>query len=320
MRILTGAAGTGKSWLWRQAVAHTRQIRSDLRWIWIPKWPASQSPDLLPALAGALEDSGRATGMSPEHSYVLAEQRLQEMHEDGFGVRIVIEEAHHLKEEEYESLRIMTERLNPIGMDLAILLVGRTSLNRRFRRYSSDFPSARLHLPHISLPETLELLGWFSGSDRSWSRSEADWIHREALGNPRRIVRWAESLPLGNPVGDKPSIKPGFGYEGGGERPAAPEAGLLHAEPLIPTRPPLNESEGVIEVGYEDDFAAPPRISSTWIGTLQPESDSEETTADETERDTPERKVRYRIETAEGFAPYGISTGRTEGSPGKSQN
>lgn len=322
-RILTGAAGTGKSWLWRHAVTRTRSMRSDLRWVWVPKWPESRTPDLMRALLGALEDTGISVRMSIERSYVYAERKVREIHEDGFGLRIVIEEAHLLDRKEFDSLRIFDERLRPIGIDMAILLVGRTSLHQRYRRFTGDTRPAGWHLPHISLPETLELLEWFGGSNRSWTRSEADWIHREALGNPRRIVRWAATIPGDSPEADKPMLKPGFGYESGGKQPAVRESAIL-AEPLIPTRPPLAESEGVIEVGYEDDFEAPPTMTAPWLGRDEPEEPRNDPDSAETQNtistESPERKTRYRKESGESFAPYGLGATRTENSPERPTN
>jgi|GEM_PF-5619736 len=323
IRILTGSAGTGKSWLWRHAVTRTREFRSDLRWIWVPKWPESRTPDLMRALLGALEDTGISVRMSFERSYIYTEQKVREIYEDGFGLRIVIEEAHLLDRKEFDSLRILNERLRPIGIDLAILLVGRSSLHQRYRRFSGDTRPAGWHLPHISLPETMELLEWFGGSNRSWTRSEVDWIHREALGNPRRIVRWAETIPADAREADKPMVKPGFGHDPGGKKPAVGEGALL-AEALIPTRPPLAESEGVIEVGYDDDFDAPPEVTDPWLERVRMPLSKQETDEAETQgtlsTEGHERKVKYRKESAEGFAPYGLGTPRTENSPGRPAN
>lgn len=312
IRFLTGAPGSGKSWLWRMAVEKTRAVRSDLRWVWCPHWPGAKPSDLIRALMSAIEESGIHERMSLERMYVRAERRIREFREDGYGLRIVVEEAHHLGFDGFESIRILTERLRPVGIDLSVLFVGRTTLVSKIRKVTGESRPSGWHLTHISLPETLELLKWFGGAEKSWTRAEADWIHREALGNPRRIIRWAETVPGSPKESDKPTIKPGFGYEASGWSPAASRVSLL-SEPLIPTRPPLAEGEGVIEVGYEDDdlpahgvFEIGASGDSQYIHGEVPDADTAEFTS---------KTTRYRLEAGESFAPYGLGSNRNEAAP-----
>lgn len=315
IRFLTGAPGAGKSWLWRMAVEKTRSARSDLRWVWYPHWPGAKPADLIRALMGAIEESGIHERMSLERMYVRAERKIREFREDGFGLRIVVEEAHHLDFDGFEAIRILTERLRPVGIDISVLFVGRTTLVSKIRRVTGESRPSGWHLTHITLPETLELLKWFGGSEKSWTRAEADWIHREALGNPRRIIRWAESVPGSPKETDKPTIKPGFGYEASGWSPAASRVSLL-AEPLIPTRPPLAEGEGVIEVGYEDEDAASYAelvIDDPGDARLRPEDSSESRPTAPTEFTS--RTTRYRLESGEPFSPYGLGASRNEAAP-----
>ncbi len=312
-RFLTGAPGSGKSWLWRMAVERTRSVRSDLRWVWCPHWPGAKPSDLVRALLGAIEGSGISEKMSLERMYVRAERRIREFREDGFGLRIVVEEAHHLGTGGFESIRIFTERLKPVGIDLNFLFVGRTTLLPRVCQVTGEVHPSGWHLSHVTLPETIELLKWFGGSEKSWTRAEADWIHREALGNPRRIIRWAETVPEAPLKSDKPTIKPGFGYEAASWNPGEPRATLL-AEPLIPTRPPLAEAEGVIEVGYEDDDTS--TYSELGSGDFdESEISAEAKSQPETAAEFTSKTTRYRLESGEKFAPYGLGASRIETTP-----
>jgi type II secretory pathway predicted ATPase ExeA len=308
--VLTGATGAGKSWLWRKAAEHARGLRDDLRWIWVPQLPRSSGAELLRSLLTAVELSEADRSLTIDRVSTRLDRRLSELHEDGFRMVIVIEEAHHLHRDGYEMLRILRERLSTRGIEVSVLFVGQTSLIHRFRRISREPISHGWHLKYVTLPETLELLRWFGSSQRAWTRAEADWIHREALGNPRRILRWAETLqPLPSET-DKPTIKPGQGQEPSGlSRPASEST--MWAEPLIPTRPPLNESEGFIEVGYEgEDELHSNTMSIDSEDVSGRPSGSDIDTLESTEHRP--SVVRYRFESAESFAPYGLGTARSE--------
>jgi hypothetical protein len=178
------------------------------------------------------------------------EARFLAIHQDGYRAEIVVEESHHLSKEGFETLRIIRDRLLYHRLNAGVLLVGQSPLRNRFGRFSRLWRPAGWHLSHISASETLDLLRQINERN-AWTKAEADWIHREALGNPGRIVRWTETFtPLpaeSSDPKDKPLLKPGYAgasYSTGYEK-------TLN-EPLLPVKPPLEESDGLIEVGYDD--------------------------------------------------------------------
>jgi type II secretory pathway predicted ATPase ExeA len=253
--VLTGDSGAGKTWLWRVA-AESARTQSDLvRWVSVPQLPGGSGLGLLQTLRFNLEDHFIEEASTAEQTLSRVERRVYELSHDGFRVELVIEESHHLKREGFEVIRILQERLKSRGVHIGVLYVGQSLLLERFSRLSRHGRPVGWHLPHIALKEAMELLRW-SRPDHSWTRAEADWIHRETLGNPRRIVRWSETWKPSQTIPsspDSPIIKPGFGSSASSVQ--VQHVSKTWSEPLLPVKPPLEESEGLIEVGYDGEDA-----------------------------------------------------------------
>ncbi len=253
--VLTGESGAGKTWLWRSAAESARTQCDYVRWVSVPQLPGCSGLGLLQSLRFHLEDPTSEEIGTVEQTLIRVERRIIEMNQDGFRLEIVVEESHHLKREGFEVMRILQERLRSRGVQIGVLFVGQTPLLERFGRLSRLGRPVGWHLPHISMNEAIEILRW-SRPDHAWTRAEADWIHRETLGNPRRIVRWSETWNPAepSPVGpDSPIIKPGYGASRSNVEVQA--SSKSWSEPLLPVKPPLEESEGLIEVGYAGEWS-----------------------------------------------------------------
>lgn len=253
LRMLTGESGIGKSFLWRKAADTVKLDQPNIRWIALSILPRNTSLGLLHAIHIALEENPFRNQLTPEQLLARIEARFLALHQDGYQTEIVVEESHHLSREGLETLRIIRDRLSYHRLNTGVLLVGQSTLRNRFGRFSRLWRPAGWHLSHISAGETLDLLRHLNERN-AWTKAEADWIHREALGNPGRIVRWTETftpLPIKtSESSEKPVLKPG---QVAGQFAASPAEFLrgFH-EPMLPVKPPLEESDGLIEVGYDD--------------------------------------------------------------------
>ena len=246
--LLTGDAGSGKTWLWRTLESESGP--SD-RWIGVDLTPANDPVDFYRLIAheAGLLDPGRRTCSRPELVDHLAERRA-----DGERLTLVIEEAHNLSLGVWEEVRVLANRLDQPGGFSGMILVGQTPLARRFstQAFSSIETrlAARVHLGPIDADEARELLGHLRPG-REWSRAEVDLLHRDGSGNPRRILRRVEPIPLpiaieSRPVATAPSPEP--------PQPAPIPAPIHVPAPLIgPAKPPIRVEENMIEVGWSPE-------------------------------------------------------------------
>lgn len=309
MKTLTGETGIGKSYLWRNAAELVKSRCDNIRWIALSILPRNTSQGLLHAILIALEEGPVSIQMSAEQTLARVEQRFLELLADGFRPEIVVEESHHLSREGFETLRILKDRLANHGFKVGILLVGQSPLRQKFGRLSRFWRPAGWHLQHIGASEALMLLEWIR-DEISWTKAEADWIHREALGNPGRIVRWTETIEpdqIKPYVHDTPILKPG----GNGQVPKQAQgyaAPPVFSEALLPVKPPLEESDGLIEVGYDD---SEPEAASRFdddSGVIETGYDSEERTT----ITGAEPGSRYWIDAGESHSTYRPNSTRKE--------
>jgi hypothetical protein len=299
LRMLTGESGIGKSFLWRKAAEAVKMEQPRIRWIALSILPRNTSLGLLHAIHIALEENPFRNQLTPEQLLARIEARFLSLQQDGFRTEIVVEESHHLSREGLETLRIIRDRLSYHQMNTGVLLVGQSPLRNRFGRFSRFWRPAGWHLSHISAGETLDLLRQLHERN-AWTKAEADWIHREALGNPGRIVRWTETftpLPVetSEPV-DKPLLKPGQAAGAGLGSQNIDYMSAFH-EPMLPVKPPLEESDGLIEVGYDDSDQ----------DTNNEFEVSYETAGSEVARHNRESGTRVWMEGASPFSPLGLN-------------
>jgi general secretion pathway protein A len=184
----------------------------------------------------------------------------------------VVDEAHGLSNEQLEELRLLTNRLGETDGFAGMILVGQTRLARRLATQELAALEARLtarvHLRSIDADEAQALLE-HENPARAWSVAEAEALHRDAFGNPSRLLRLASertALPArhvrwlgegaqrpGGPILQlRPNPAARLDIEPETTISAAHEPDSVRSAPLLgPTRPPLIEEEGLIEVGWE---------------------------------------------------------------------
>lgn len=253
--LLTGEAGSGKTWLWRRLASACPEAG---RWLGVDASPTDDGPALIRRVLRSLGRDDPAGFDDPDTA--LAEE-LAERSEEGRRWILVVDEAQNLGDPALEALRLLTNRLGTIGGFAGLLLVGQTGLARRLtaRRWESLEARIALHarLGPIDADEAAALLAW-SLPGRAWGRDRIDTLHARALGNPSRLLRLADQdrPALAAPSDERPRPRPAAVEP----RPSARRLVGTPAPMLERERPPLRFEDGLIEVGWdglEDDSPAP---------------------------------------------------------------
>lgn len=247
--LVTGEAGVGKTWLSRQLQT---QLPYPWRWAHVDVTPATDP-------AGFLRDIARAVGLA-EPSRAAARwafvDALTESAAEGERWALVVEEAHNASEAVWEEIRVLGNHLGAAGGFAGIVLLAQTPLTRRLRTRVLAPLAARLglqvHLAPLDIEESRHLLelaapGW-SASARS-----GDELHRDAAGNPRRLVQLAMRLPRPPALAtDVKPLRPEPVSASPSVRTPDIEAKPVHPTPsLVPAKPPLHDEDGMIEVGWD---------------------------------------------------------------------
>ncbi len=244
--LLTGEAGSGKTWLWRRLVDHSRA--ASRRWVALDLFPTFDPDEFLRTLALAM-GLGRLGARRTRNAI---REALAEADDDDRKVALIVDEAHNANPAVLEELRILSNRLGQPGGFAALLVVGQTRLARQLDVQVlgglNGRLTARIHLRPIDADEAHALL-CSSYPATAWSADQADALHRDAAGNPRRLLRAGarfavryEDLASPSPVPVAPS--------------PTHEALSRQATPLLgPPRPPLRVEDGLIEVGWAGDEA-----------------------------------------------------------------
>jgi len=249
--LLTGEAGVGKTWLWRQLVS---RLSSSWRWIGVDLSPADVPTDLYRLIAHALGFGG-VEGLRGTRT-ALAEF-LEERSADGEAWGLVVDEAQSVSREVLEEIRILTNRLGTNNGFAALILVGHTGLARRIVTPIHEALAVRLvehiHLRPLDVDEAARLIAEASPAFRD-DRETLERLHRDSGGNPKRLLNWvSRQRSLAAPFHSRPQPTPSLPRS----EPIAPV--LEPAEPeesrpapvLGPPKPPLHVEEGLIEVGWE---------------------------------------------------------------------
>jgi general secretion pathway protein A len=238
--LVTGAAGTGKTWLLGPLASG---LAGRLEWVPIDLPPAAGPADLLAAIAASLRLGGPLDDL--RHNRRRLADFLGERAEDGRRLALAIDEAHNADPDTLEEIRLISNRLGrPEGFE-ALVLLGQTSLGRRLAAFGLEALAARLssrvHLGPIDADEAAALLN-HGRPGRPWPATVIDRMHRHAAGNPRQLLRLAAVTPppvavLSRTVPPSPKVEPD------------PSRATI---PLIgEPRPPLRVEEGLIEVGWD---------------------------------------------------------------------
>lgn len=248
--LVTGSTGTGKTWLLGRLAASPADR---LEWLTIDLPPEAGPADLHASIAhalGFLDPPGDQSHFRGRLADFLGERA-----EDGRRLALAIDEAHNAGTTALEEVRLISNRLGqPQGFE-ALVLLGQTPLGRRLAAPGAEGLAARLaprvHLGPIDADEAAMLLNHHRPG-RPWAVAEVERLHRQSAGNPRRLLRLADTA-----IPAQTLLEPGFASPGSPPEPAPPRATI----PLIgEARPPLRVEEGLIEVGW--DPGSEPRIES----------------------------------------------------------
>jgi len=291
MVLLTGEPGTGKTWLWRRLV---HELPANWRWLSVDM---SEALDAL----GFLRLIGHGLGINAADRLGAARldlaRALQDDSSDGRSWLLVIENAQSTPAQVWNEIQAMVHAMEASEGFAAVILVGPTKLARMLATRSLSSLATRIrthvHLLSLDLDESLELLqarGGFGNLDRAILEE----LHRDARGNPRRLLQllrkgsWATAVPAvtSEPATlrrlPEPPVHPVVARSDVTAEPAPREVPATNgavesrprgsaatadksgppAPPLVPSRPPLRVEEGLIEVGWGGNLEAEAAVSA----------------------------------------------------------
>jgi general secretion pathway protein A len=246
--VMTGEAGVGKTWL-ASRLAESQSVLGGLAWVHLDASPTLDPAGLMRMIADELGIRVEP-GTPPDRVLRRLGETLAESAEDGHRWALFLDEAHLASEAVLETVRILSNALGrPDGLG-AILLVGQTPLLRRLATRPLTALSARVatrvHLGPIEVEEVPLLIR------ADLPRSMVERLHRDARGNPGRLVRVSRSA-AGSEASRAPRVR-----ASSESQTLAPT--VVPATALVPAKPPLRVEDGLIEVGWEGE--ADPRPES----------------------------------------------------------
>ncbi len=284
--LITGESGAGKSWLWRELAG---EMPHTWRFAAVEVAPALEPIDFLSLIADrlGLEPEGRVGAIR-----LAVARALQDEAADGRSWVLVVENAHHASAAVWTEIETLCDGPRRPQSFATTLLVGQTELARRFDSRHLQSMATRLtkhiHLLPLDVDEAVQLAALRLGAS-GLDPLELEELHRDAGGNPRRLLRLVDhhrsrQSPAAQPLQTRtaPAIaEDASPVRAAVERPQsiamnrAPETLLspitpaaaptesaelveefLDNPPLIPSRPPLREEEGMIEVGWSGSLQA----------------------------------------------------------------
>lgn len=256
--LLTGESGSGKTRLWR---ALADQAPPRRRFAVVEAAPAVDPLDFLNLAADAM-------GIDPAERLgairIALARALRAEAAEGRAWILVVENAHHASPEVWGEVEALCGDDRWGRGFRSVLLVGRTELARRFASRPAETMSARvsnhLHLMPLDIDEAAQLPG-ADGLDPD----ELERLHRDSGGNLRRLLRLIDARrPRALGIAAKSPAPARLADHRPRPRPEprpdpepAPraQAPRIEAEPvpppLVPSRPPIREEEGLIEVGWD---------------------------------------------------------------------
>jgi hypothetical protein len=316
--LITGEPGAGKSWL----VHRFAEV--------LPAGWGVAEVEMTGALDGLemLRLIGDSLGLElpdrPGAARLRLGAGLRDAAADGRSWLLSIDEVQRATPETLEEIQVLSNQLGRAGGFAAMILQGRTELARGLvadrRQGWANRLDVHIHLPPLDLDEARALLRL----EGRITEPELETLHRDAMGNPRAMLRMAAAWgrasrsAVAEPRGSGPraapprlprplprgETRPGdddatAGY--GGPAPAD-DAPFPRPPSLIPTRPPLRLEEGLVEVGWEGDLEAeltPPEI---------PPSEPEIVAPGEPERN--EELVEDRYAALQAWAEWSVNRER----------
>ena len=301
--LITGEPGAGKTWL-------TSVLACDLPPFWRPvKVDLAEAMDALDLLTLIAQPLGATLTDRIGSSRVELSAVLEDEFADGRHWLLVVDEAHRGSRSVWGEIQAIVNQLGRPGGFSALVVAGETELARELSgRCHGGFASslkAHLHLMPLDLDEARELLGLTESRDVAIERALEE-LHRDAGGNPARLLQFVQSRPaLFSQSPRHSSIPssgssttasrglPSFGLSVLNDPPEEPgpdsvpedsadveEPGFRRsvAPPLIPSKPPIRVEEGLVEVGWEGDLESesePPVIAT--LSHLGPDARSPDT-------------------------------------------
>ncbi len=248
--LLTGEAGSGKTWLVARLIAESDGPRSP-RWVSVDVAPTTSPADLLRGIAIGL-GLDTASDASADAVRQVVALTLAERAAEGRRWALVVDEAHLAGVELLEEVRILSNRLGRADGFASLVLIGQTSLARRLATRPlaglDSRLSARATLGPIDADEAAALLAQpGEGPSAARSAEEVERLHRDAIGNPGRLLRLHAATAIPRPH----------------RRPEpAPVVIPATSTGIVPAKPPLRVEDGLIEVGWEAESSSEPEAST----------------------------------------------------------
>ncbi|MDG3002184.1 AAA family ATPase [Paludisphaera mucosa] len=264
--LLTGEAGAGKTWLRRRLV---EGLPTAWRAAVVAAAPAHDAVDFLTLTAARLGVA--ALPDRPSALRLAVAQALEDDANEGLTWLLIVEDAHHAAPAVWAEVEALCDGLRTPGGFAAVVLAGRTELARRLAwrplRAVASRVSKHVHLPPLDVDEAGRLLA-------AADATEVERLHRDAAGNPRRLLGLAGGRTPQRLDAPPTPARPAASVAEAPAPPVAPPAPAVRndwaprveakapaeARPappaLLPSRPPLRMEEGLIEVGWEGSLDA----------------------------------------------------------------
>jgi type II secretory pathway predicted ATPase ExeA len=205
---------------------------------------------------------------------------------------LVVNEAHRGRSGVWDELQAIANQLGGPRGFAALFVVGATDLPRVLVSKRSSIGlaalvSTHIHLKPIDLDEARELLGAVD-SDGAVEERVLEELHRKSQGNPALLLRLARTWShrhrvdrgSGALLSDRFALRglerrgavppayssdlvaearPDLSHEvvkeqNGSNRPTTRGLGRAGAPALVPSKPPIRDEEGLVEVGWEGDL------------------------------------------------------------------
>jgi type II secretory pathway predicted ATPase ExeA len=253
--LVTGEPGVGKSWLWRRLQA---EMGRPWRWLVVDVPPGIDPPALYRLIGHGLGIPARAQDArchGDEGERLDAADFLREASADGQRWILVLDEAHNASAELLEDVRVLANRLGrPDGFS-AMILVGQTILAGRLAvrplRALASRLSAHVHLRGLDADEARTMIDLLAPGTR-WDDRTLERHHRDAAGNPRRLLRLARAVTASatSSVPRRQPATPPKGTDATGIVGTVEDWG---SSLMTPRKPPLRVGDGMIEVGWEPE-------------------------------------------------------------------
>jgi general secretion pathway protein A len=251
--LVTGEPGVGKTWLYRRLLA---ELPPPWRSVIVDVPPEVDPRTLCNLIAHRLGLT--ATGPADAARLALADF-LGEATADGTRWVLVIDEAHNASNAVLEEVRVLGNRLGRPDGFAGLVLAGQTSLACRLAVRPLKALAARLaahvHLRCLDADEAQALVQGLAPGV-AWDIRTLERYHRDAAGNPRRLLRAATRAAssatgtLPPAPSDAPAQVP----------PSVPLPSIESDAPLVgPYKPPLLVGDGMVEVGWDGGLEPEPQ-------------------------------------------------------------